>query len=141
MIVNLGQFGLPFSDRFGYLQAYNLYKKFPVGSVTTRVSAKVFEHLGDIARVDPHFVRVPKVALQKTLLPRRFVVKHGKFRKSMRENVMMIAGGGSKKSFLLKRLKRMLTNSEHDPTFPGILEVLKEVGLCRKVPRKDCDIC
>ena len=94
-----------------------------------------------IARVDPHFVRVPKVALQKTLLPRGFVVTHGKMKKTMRENVLMIAGGGSKKSFLLKRLKKLLTNSEHDPDFPGILEILKELGLCRKVPRKDCDMC
>ena len=42
----MGQLGLVFCDRFGYTDAYRMYDKFPVGSVTTRVSAKVFEHLG-----------------------------------------------------------------------------------------------
>ena len=91
-----------------------------------------------VARVDPHFARVLKVPLQKTLLLRGFVVTHGKMKKTMRENVLMIACGGSKKSFLLKRFKKLLMNSEHDPDFPGILEVLKELGMCMKVPRKDC---
>ena len=35
------------SRRFSYLQAYKMYDKFRVGSVTTRVSAKAYEHLGD----------------------------------------------------------------------------------------------
>ena len=36
-----------YCHRFGYLQAYKYYEKFPVGSVTTRLSAKVHQHLGD----------------------------------------------------------------------------------------------
>ena len=101
----------------------------------------MLEHGQWIGRVDPHFVRAPKVALQKTMLPKGFLLKHGKMKKTMRENVMMVAGGGSKKSFFLKRLKKILMNSERDPDFPGILEILKEAGLCRKVTRKDCDVC
>ena len=38
-----------YCHRFGYLHAYKYYKLFPVASVTTRVSAKVHEHLGDIS--------------------------------------------------------------------------------------------
>ena len=68
-------------------------------------------------------------------------MKHGKMRKTMRENVLMIAGGGSKKSFIPKRLKKLIKNSEYDLEFPGILESLKGLGLCRKVPRKDCYMC
>ena len=79
--------------------------------------------------------------MQKTLLPRHFLLKHGKMKKTMRENVLMIAGGGSKKSFILKRLKKLIKNSEYDLEFPGILESLKGLGLCRKVPRKDCYMC
>ena len=128
------------SRRFSYLQAYKMYEKFPVGSVTTRVSAKAYEHFGDIARVDPHFARVLKVASQKTHLLRGFLLTHGKMKKTMRENVLMIVGGGLKKSFLLKRFKKIITNSMDDPDSLGILEILKLVGLCRKVPRKE-DIC
>ena len=59
----------------------------------------------------------------------------------MRENVMMIAGGGCKKSFIMKKLMKALTNSTCDRSFPGIKEILREAGLFRKAQEKDCDMC
>ena len=81
------------------------------------------------------------MALQKTLLPRGFLLHNGEMKKTMRENVMMVAGGGCKKSFFIKKLLNSLKNSMVDKIFPGIMEILKEVGMLRKVPDEECGMC
>ena len=133
--------GYQAKDGFAHAQAYKLYTKFPILSVTTRVSAAIYQHIGDISRVDPHFVRIPKTALQKSLCGKHWVIKNGNIKKSMRENVMMIAGGGLKKSFILKTLMKVaFRNRETDPDLAGNLDLLVQSGLTRrKVPPPKTD--
>jgi len=120
------------SKRFSFPQAYKMYQKFPVEAITTRVSATAYRHLGDLLRVDPNFVRFPKIGFQKSLMPADFVVRQGSHRKSMRENILMVAGGGLKKSYIIKMLRGLLRNMAQHDNLPGIFETLQRHGFCRK---------
>ena len=97
-----------------------MYKKFPIGSVTTRLSGTRYMHLGEIARVDEHFIRFPKIVFQVALMPKAMALSDGHMKKSFRQNSMNVAGGGLRKSLILKKmLRKILINPSTDPTNPG----------------------
>ena len=82
--------------------------------------------------MDPQFIRVPMVALMKAMVPKDCEVRAGCLKKSFRENVMMVASGGCRKSTITKLAYKLVRNSVDDPDVAGILEVLIKQGMCRK---------
>ena len=111
-------------SRFTYEDAYRYYKFFPVEACTTTLSSCRHTHLARLLRVDPHFIRFPKVAMQKSWMPRHWLMEVGTFEVSSKENVLMVGGSALRKSTILKMLRAIVRNESTNEDQPGIDEVL-----------------
>ena len=124
--------------RFTYQDAYRCYKFFPVEACTTTLSSCRHTHLARVLRVDPHFIRFPKVAMQKSWMPRSWLMEVGTFEVSSKENVLMVGGSALRKSTILKMLRAIVRNKSTNEDQPGIDEVLTQLGF-KERGQKDCD--
>lgn len=77
-------------SQFVAANAYRYYSKFPIESATTCLSSARYRVISDKLKVDPHFVRFPRVTFK------------GGVAASLQENVFMLAGSSNKKSTILK---------------------------------------
>lgn len=65
--------------------------------------------IGQKLKVDPHYIRFPRVASLKMLLPKssRMTFANG-ISMAFQENIMMLGGASLKKSTILRMLRRIL---------------------------------
>ena len=95
-------------SQFAAASAYRYYSKFPIESATTCLSSARYRVISDKLKVDPHFVRFPRIATMKTLMPKASrVTFKGGVAASLQENVFMLAGSSNKKSTILKLWRKL----------------------------------